>query len=295
MLPRSWMVVIVVFWLLVCGLLVRRDLWPRFAADEPSPYAIAMVDEPRVGLTGRQNPQTADTLWTVYRNKIDPKSDAGRVFTRFHYDVSTRTLIYHSGEFTVKDDVSFTPPVKMEDLDCRLEWNGRLRGVSVKIQTRNPDTELAELSVRLEASVKAGRLVPRWELRDPLKNDGTVELSPRDGPPAELSPGGNLFIPVQPPNRMLNLRAGQSWRVPCLDLIAATGPNPRLELRQLQATVREDTLRWKRQPVPCLVVEYAGDDALAPRTWVRKSDLLVLLQEFNYNGDRLLIHRDSER
>ena len=65
-------------------------------------------------------------------------------------------------------------------------------------------------------------------------------------------------------------------------------------VRRLQAEVLPETklLRWKDREVPCLVIEYRGDDSTA-RTWVREDDGLVLRQEFSFWGDQIVMERDQ--
>src|SRR5262245_31597217 len=96
MLPRSWAAVIVVAWLLLCGWLLRRDLWPRFATDEPESFTIPLVDEPKVGISGRRQARLIDTPWRVLHHPDDWRGsrDAGRAETRVLYDVPHDALVF---------------------------------------------------------------------------------------------------------------------------------------------------------------------------------------------------------
>lgn len=288
MLPRSWCIAIVLLWLLMCSWLLWRDVWPRYALDEPKPFAIPLLDEPRVGIIGRKQKRLVETVWRVLSRPEDwrgDRDDVGRANTHVVYDVPNDALVFHV-DFSLYHEDRGNPRVRIEECNCRVGWDGSLRHVQVSMYTRDPGKRTLELTHRLEAPVEGKRLLPQWWIQD----------EERSASPAELSPGGNLLIPVLPPNRLVGLRLGQRWRVPCLDVLGATLAEPRLELRQLQAEVREEMLSWReRRDIPCLVVEYGGEESLRPRTWARKSDLLVLQQEFWFNGERLILQRDSER
>src|SRR5262245_45292661 len=81
--PRSWVVVITVFWLATAGWLYQRDLWPRLRTDEPSPFTFDLSDEARIEMNDRPlrsplgasykpdispNGQTRPVQWKAYRN-----------------------------------------------------------------------------------------------------------------------------------------------------------------------------------------------------------------------------------
>ncbi len=65
-------------------------------------------------------------------------------------------------------------------------------------------------------------------------------------------------------------------------------------IRSVDAQVLPETqeLEWGGQVVDCLMIEYTGDDFHA-RTWVRASDGLVLRQETDSRGERMVMERQK--
>jgi hypothetical protein len=135
-------------------------------------------------------------------------------------------------------------------------------------------------------------------------NGATVDL-PLE--PVEVSSQGSVLNPLHPINRVLGLHKGQHWQMPLVNplndsLMALLKKDPAAELllrgqtgvRSLQAEVLPDTklLNWKGQDVPCLVIEYRGEDVVA-RTWVREGDGVVLRQELTLWGDQVILERES--
>ena len=96
------------------------------------------------------------------------------------------------------------------------------------------------------------------------------------------------------------------WRMPLVDplsdalavaardmlkgVIALEAPGERY--LDAEVLAEPQTLVWNDRDVPCLVIEFKGED-LTARTWVRASDGLVLCQEARGHGDHLVLHRYS--
>jgi hypothetical protein len=134
--------------------------------------------------------------------------------------------------------------------------------------------------------------------------------------PVAVSRRGSVFNPRQPVNKLRGLRPGQRWRMPMVDPVtdtlraAASQAVPGFkfpDLPVLQAEVlstvqilpllhqksmkKDPAPNPRRSGVPCLVIQYTGDD-ISARTWVRQSDGLVLRQEATQHGDTWILDRD---
>jgi hypothetical protein len=264
---RPWVLAVLVFWLVTAGWLVRRDLWPRFRADAPTPFVVTLVDEPRVGLLRRQQPRTMESNWSVFRQ--GQETEAGKATTSVRYYQGFDTLEFW-GRFSLNHPERTNPLVRIEST-CRAGWEGDVRGVTAQVELRR--REDMEIAADLAAAVGERGLSPHWIHWGRPFHGADVPLAPRAG----------LLILTQPMNRIPNLRVGQRWRLPCVNLLAAARERPQAAFGPVEAEVSEDTLRWQpRGKVPCYVIDYRGAAAAEARTWVRQSDGLVLEQEFTY-------------
>jgi hypothetical protein len=184
----------------------------------------------------------------------------------------------------------------------RVTREGELRqfAASVKFNFAYPVLMMNKMKVagRIEGVVHDHRLTPRVEIDEPFEYTlelGTVAVSQR----------GSVLNPLQPFNRIPGLRPGQRWRMPLVHPLddvkaalatkfpfvktAATAP-PFLDAEVLPGPEFID--RGARNAGGmCLVIVYSSDEVQA-RTWVRKSDGLVLRQEVTKDGETLILQRD---
>jgi hypothetical protein len=277
--PRHWILVIVAFWLVMVGWLIHHDLAPRLREDEPAPFVVTLLDEPRVGLVRRGSRRAFETTWKVTKQGL-PKEE-GSAFTSIRYQQGGDALEF-MGEFRLSAPDRMNPLVRLES-SCRAGWKGELLGLTARLETRVGED--LEIAAELVSASKGLTLFPHW----------TVRNQPVHGDPVELARRGSVLIPTQPLNRIAGLRAGQRWRLPSFDLLAAADKSPRLTPRMVEARVSEEPLKWLvLGHVDCFVVDYDGDP-VHTRTWLRRNDGLVLRQEFNYAGERIGIERDVER
>jgi hypothetical protein len=267
---RPWALAILVFWLLTAGWLVRQDLWPRFRADAPTPFVVTLVDEPRVSLLRRPRPRPVESSWSVFRQ--GQEAEAGKAFTSIRYYHSFDTLEFW-GRFSLNARDRTNPLVRV-DSTCRAGWEGDLTGVTAQVEVRRGED--MEVAAELAAAVRGQALSPHWVYWGRAVHGDAVPLAPRAG----------LLILTQPMHRISNLRAGQRWRLPCVNLLAAGRDGPQAVFGLVEAEVSEETLRWQpRGKVPCYVIDYHGAAAAAARTWVRQGDGLVIQQEFTYTDE----------
>ena len=297
---RPVVVLILAFWTATLGFVFYRDLWPRLAASGPPPIAVDLADEAS---------QFVPVRWTVLRG--DEK--VGRLTTRMAYVDADDTFAFTHKYSQVQFDFSGARVV-IPDLTTttRVTRAGTLREQSlegklvVQLERRASgeatyDT-LAEARVKVEGRVENGVFVGRCDLVSPLF---TVS---RDLDPVPV-PDGQALSPLQPLNRIANIRPGQRWVVhevdPLGEALAALFqeqlgkhgfglPERKREALIAEVQPTQQSLVWGkgRDEVSCWVIEYRGDEARA-RTWVRVSDGKVLRQEAFGMGERIALEREE--
>lgn len=292
---RSFVLMITLFWIATTGWLFHRELWPRLRPGQPPPYSIDLADEAL-----RRGPKIP---WNVsWKEK-----KIGVVYTRIEYRPSDDT--YELRSEAAKLDWGKVLPLFLQIRDLsgmyRVTREGQLRKIvaDATIQWAMEPLHLLQGEVRahVEGEVQNERFLPHGSVE---MNRTKIEL-PLE--PVEVSSQGSVLNPLHPINRVRGLRLGQHWQMPLVNplndaLMALVKKDPGAELllqghtgvRSLQAEVlpQAKLLRWKGRDVPCLVIEYHGDE-LTARTWVREDDSLVLRQEFLAWGDQVVMERDQ--
>jgi hypothetical protein len=268
---------IVTFWLATTGWLFQRDLWPRLRPGQPPPYTIDLVDEAR-------RAQAAPIRWTVFRD--DQEFGYARTEVRFHEPDDTF-------ELHCRFELKPAPrggllPVHIQTVQSqyRITREGQLRAVAVDAHALLAGVEVHG---RVQGEVREQHFLPSVRIESPPGN----VLYDKELDPVPVSARGSVLNPLHPLNRVTGLRPGQRWRMPLIDPLAAAVRRPTTDVRFLDAEVLRGTepLDWHGRAVPCLVIDYRGDDTRA-RTWVRLLDGLVLQQEVTLQGERLLLQRE---
>ncbi|MFL5245803.1 MAG: hypothetical protein ACJ8FY_27330 [Gemmataceae bacterium] len=278
--PRSITLAIIAFWLAMTGWVLYKEIWPRWQADNPPAFTIDLTDEAQpngpnhipwnVAINGRQRIFHLET-WVKYAPKEDlfelhsemwPRIDSqGQIDELAQFGMKSKLLVTREGELQALD-LYLTPPFPPQNDDIKIELLGEVKG---------------------------GKLVPRIRIPD-RDFDKTFD-------PVPISERTSVLNPLQPLNKLPNLRPGQKWRMPVVDPVGqAFGsflPLASGYVRYFDAEVLSEMeeLPWKGRDVPCRIIQYSGEDA-SGRTWVRESDGLVLQQEVNIDGKTLILQRE---
>ena len=291
--PRWLSVLIVVFWLATTGWLVYQVVWLPLAPGQPPPYTIDLEDEV---LT-----KQAHIHWTVSYN--DHPWLRAQTWVEFmpEDDTFALTAQINPGAPNLKEEADGAAPfaglVQLASSTSiyRVSRNGDLRSVSVQFTV---EAHAAGVVLpgdgSLEGEVRDGRFYSRLRVSSPLLTGRSIE---KQLDPVVVAGHGSVLSPLHPVNRIEGLHPGQTWRLPLVDpikdaLTALASGQPGEEI-VLTARVLPGTqmLTWNNHPVECLVIDYQGDDVTA-KTWVQVGTGVVLRQESERNGERLVLQRE---
>jgi hypothetical protein len=271
--PRLVTLAIVAFWLVTTGWLVYREVLPAMRSGEPPPFIIDLADE-----------VSAQTItWQAWQKG----QHLGEARTKVVHGPD-RTFVLKS-KLTPNDLRFLTISINQMESSYAVTRDGDLRELKATVKVKAGPYPL-ELSVG--GKVDHGVFTPE------IRCEG-LDLTDLPLPKLESVPvaaHGSVLNPLHPLNRIKNLSEGQHWVQPVIDpLIVALYSVVKWEppVRRLHAQVGTGTLPWNRQEAACWCIEYSepGQKASA-RTWVRRSDGLVLKQEASHGGLELVLERN---
>jgi hypothetical protein len=286
---RLWCLAILALWVATLGWFVRREILPHYLADAPPLHQIDLSDEAMR--------QSIPVRWSLSRNG--------------QYLAPVNTLVKFNDAddtFSVISDVFRFELVKVGDTALFVEkfrnvYRVTRRGTIVGMQTQVIIKIGGEsMEVNIAADIVDGQAVPRCQVKSPW-----INLEPKLEPIAVAAGGG--LNPMHPVHRINGLRVGQRWAMPLIDSLAdvqraaiegvvkkMSGLSlPSLGETGRQVLIAEVTgpmaLEWNGIDHECLVIEYRGDN-VSGKTWVRRSDGLVLRQEARNGTDELVLQRE---
>jgi hypothetical protein len=287
---------IVIFWFSNTAYVAYRDLWPVLFASGPPPVAIDLADEAA---------QTIPVRWTIH---MSGQKKPGRLTTLMKYHETDDTFAFTNRYTDLRYEAASAVVVVPELTSVvRVTRGGDLREQTVdgRIELFLGDARVGEAKARVAGHVTAGELRAAVDAEYSFAGMRTQRLE-RTLDPVPV-PVGQPLNPLQPVNRLTDLRPGRRWVVhesnPLEDAVAAVvkeqagqfglvlpeGTRERL-YGEVLAELR--TLEWNGEAVPCRVIEYRRQEPVA-RTWVRASDGKVLKQEAFRKGEALTIVRNE--
>lgn len=296
---RSAVVLIVLFWAGTLGLVFYRDVWPRLAASGPPPIAVDLGDEATA--------QGMGFRWDVLHNG----RKVGRLTTKTTYQDADDTFVFsykYSGvTLAVPGGRAVFPDVTV---DTRVTRTGALREqamagrLTVQVASRAKGGEdeyltIAEAEAKVGGRVERGVFVGQCDIRTPLGD------AKRDLDPVPV-PDGHALGPLQPVNRLANVRPGQRWVVrevdPLGEALAVVFREqvgrrgfelPERKREPLLAEVAGEAQTPPGRDDPCWVIEYREGGELRAKTWVRVADGKVLRQEAFALGESVALAREE--
>src|SRR6266851_3374804 len=196
--PRSFVLVITLFWLAATGWLFYRDLWPHLRSGQPPPYTIDLADEalqqaPKIswGIFRKKNKIGIVQTWLTYRESDDTfelysradKLDWGPIGL---FSVEIRAL---SGMYRVTRDGQLRKLLAEATISGR--GIGPLQALGGKVRAH------------VEGEVQNERFLPQGSVDF---NGTRIEL-PLE--PVAVSSQGSVLNPLHPIGRVRGLRPGQ--------------------------------------------------------------------------------------
>ncbi len=195
--------------------------------------------------------------------------------------------------------------LKRMNSEYRVDRAGRLLGTKAYFEFDLDFLGGSDMTVQLEGEVRGREFFSRFRVHSPIL-EHEKELDP-----IPVSYRGSVLMPTHPVNKLRGLRPGQTWTIPLFNPLGEAlgntlpGANrfgertlrahvlPELRPLPLLPPIAKGLLRDEK-PISCLVIEYEDDDenTIKPRTWIRAADGLVLRQESDLFGRRLIMQRD---
>jgi hypothetical protein len=272
--PRLITGAILAFWLVMTGWLIEREVVPMMLADVSPSFQPDLTDE--IG-----SPVVA---WTV----LQDGKRLGSANSRVHA-IDDRTFEFQS---SMRFNQFTFGPLNVQEIDhmYRVSEDQKLLTVTTKLVGKlllgNSD-----FTLEMKGEVINDELQPRLFLN---KDEITLDIGK-----IKFVQKGNFVNPMHLLNRLRGLREGKTWTINLPDLQGGANNEFMGDLIKrvggpsvLIAEVTTDTLAWDHKEVACYKIEYhEPGKEVTVRTWVRKTDGLVLQQDTSQFGFDLVLQR----
>ena len=277
--PRLITGAILAFWLVMTGWLIEREVVPMMLADVSPSFQPDLTDE--IG-----SPVIA---WTVLKDGKRLGSANSRVQANDDRSVEFQSS-YQFNQFTMG-------LVEIQQIDQRykISEEGKLLTLSAKFVGKSPAAALLlgkpDFTLDLKGEVVKDELLPRLFLNNEEKTPDIGKI--------KFVQKGNFVNPMHLLNRLRGLHEGKTWTIALPDLQSGTNNQFMGDLIKqaggpsvLIAEVTTDSLVWDHKEVACYKIEYhEPGKEVTVRTWVRKTDGLVLQQDTSQFGFDLVLQR----
>lgn len=275
------------------GWLFVRELWPRFQVGQPPPFRIDLADEAQNEIPVR---------WSIFKDEERPRGYI-RNWVNFRDQDDTFELV---GEFKLWNDPDIKgQPDFLVKSKYRVTREGELREflstIALKIPNglgKNSSQEEFENHIellRLSGDVRDNVCFPHIKVAPEIKKwVPLVSMLEREMEPVTMPKRASILNTLAPVNKLAKVKKGQRWRIPMVDPLSIFWKqSTRIQYLDAQVLDKTEWLKWgtKKDYVPCLVIEYQGDD-ISGHTWIQEVDGLVVRQEITQHGDKLELRRD---
>jgi len=299
--PRGVIVGILAFWTFMTSWLFIREIWPRMQPGQPPPFGIDLADEAQNSIPIR---------WSIFKDDEERPCGYIRTWVNFRDQDDTFEMVGEfklwktsatSGQpdFVVRSKYRVTREGELREFESSVELNLKVK--AAKSQGKDPNEDEPEITflhvelLQLTGEVRENLCYAHLKLSPEVKKWAPLmTFLEKDIEPIAMPKRASLLNTLSPVNKLAKVRKGQHWRIPIIDPLSMIwNHSPRMQ--NLDAQVLEETawLKWgaKKEPVPCLVIDYQGDD-LTGQTWIQEEDGLVVRQEITQHGAKLELRRD---
>jgi hypothetical protein len=314
--PPRWLTFgIIVLWIGMTGWLFVREYWPQLLPGQPPPIRIELADEAQNNIPIR---------WSIYKDNEDRgyartainfrdqnRSEKRPVRTAGEWEFELWGEFklwkskgrYGQPDFIVKNQYRVTREGELREFQSKVSFN-----LKTKIRPSAPVAESSERSLpedneqsqeievlELSGKVRDNLCFPRITVSPEVKKwVPFAAFFEREIDPVVMPKRATLLNPLEPVHKLARVRKGQHWRIPMVDPMSVfMQRSPRLEYLNAEVLPETEWIKWgtHRDPVPCLVIKYQGED-ISGYTWVQEEDGLVVGQEITQHGDTLRLMRD---
>jgi hypothetical protein len=283
--PRFITAAIVIFWLGMTGWLIYREVVPTMIADAAPPFHIDLTEE--IEWTEKNGGKRGSFVrWNVDYNGKRVGKAYSRVVAR-----PDRSYEFQSN-FDFEERKFTVGPISVDKMQnmYRIAEDGKLAALS-------SDLESALGTVRVRGEVVEGSFEAKVLVDSPLPLIGKAE---HKFDKVDFPQEGNVLNPMHLVNRLRvngvgGLHDGKTWKIPLLDPfggIVEKLVGKKMSIPVLIAVVTVDSLHWDKKDVVCYKIDYhePGKEVTAS-TWVRKTDGLVLQQQSEHQGFKMVLQR----
>jgi hypothetical protein len=273
--PRWATVAIIAFWLIAMAWMTVREIVPRMHVGGPPPYVIDLTDEV----------SAQEVNWDVYRATNGERIGEAKPIGEAKSSVrrrADRTFELHSHllckQFPPFESLKLDSIYKLDADRSLLEFN-----VSGTVEL----AVIGPVELIISGRVEDGYVAP--ELR--LQGQPQVFRLEKAKIPGSILNSLHLL------NRISGLAEGQNWSIPLIDPLQFLNGAPGRGIPRLDAAVGAASLPWDHHEVLCFLIEYRepGKDKVTARTWVRRSDGIVLQHAATHGVTELLLVRRPTR
>jgi hypothetical protein len=268
--PPRWLTLAILgFWLFAMVWLTVREIAPRWRVGEPPPYTIDLTDE----VSGQE----------IYWRVLQKGEKIGRAKS-WVKRLADRTYELNSHLEPVK-----LVPFESVELKNTYQVNSQGELLAFKVEGKIELPFAGRLEGDIVGKVEEGFLTP--ELRGRFLGHEQVFRGERAKVPGSVLNSMHLL------SKIAGLADGQRWSVPLIDPLQFFSLAPARSIPRLDAVVSTAPLDWDGQQRDCFLIEYRepGNDKVAAKTWVRRSDGIVLKHAATHDVMELVLEREPTR
>jgi hypothetical protein len=299
-----------------------RDYWPQLQPGQPPPFRIDLADEAQNNIPVRWSifkdgeDRGYARTWVNFRSREDdshqPVIKAGEWEFELGGEFKLWTITqsrYGQPDFLVRNRYRVTREGELREFKSTVSVNKKTRVFGPIDQDPDSPREDSETSeeiqmVEISGEVHDDLCYPRVTVSPDIKKltfvalveplmKSLVAYLERPMEPIRMPKRAAMLNPLEPVNKLAKVRKGQRWRIPMIDPMSAWQKSSGVQYLDAEVLWETEWIKWgpHKEPVPCLVIKYQGDD-LTGYTWVQEEDGLVVGQEITQHGDNLRLMRD---